>query len=318
MLASGEERFIQVSARNQADHGVVLSDGLVVDITDRMRSAQRLEESEQRFRLVARATSDVLYDWDVVAHTNFWGKSLQSAFGYDPHGDRNSHDWWAERVHPADVVRGTASLGAALDGSTEAWSEAYRFRRSDGTHADVLDRGYVVRDDQGRAIRVVGSMTDLTRYMQLEEQLRQSQKLEAVGQLAGGVAHDFNNLLTVIKASTGFLLDDLDTADPRREDARQIAEAADRATGLTRQLLAFSRKQVLEPKVLNVNQLVETLRPMLVRLIGADVTVEVRLSEPLGGVMADAGQLEQVLMNRRSTLATPCPRAGGSRSRPPR
>ncbi|HET9683177.1 MAG TPA: PAS domain-containing protein, partial [Gemmatimonadaceae bacterium] len=298
ILGSGEERFIEVVALDQrtAD-GSVLSDGLVVDVTERRRAAQRLEESELRFRLASRATKDVLFDWDVATGRVMWGEALQSAFHYGADAVETSYDWWLQRVNPVDASRMTASIAAVLGGAAEAWSEEYRFRRGDGTYAEVLARGYVLRDAAGRALRMVGSMIDLSEHRQLEEQFRQAQKMEAVGRLAGGIAHDFNNLLTVIKASTGFLLEDLDRADPRREDARHVAEAAERAVGLTRQLLAFSRKQMLEPQVLDVNTVVENLRPMLVRLIGEDVTVEARLAERAGSVMADVGQLEQVLIN---------------------
>jgi two-component system, cell cycle sensor histidine kinase and response regulator CckA len=270
---------------------------MVTDITERRRATQRLEESEVRFRLAAQATNDVLYDWNISADTHFWGESLQSGFGYDPREVESTYDWWAQQIHPADIAHVTASISAALNGDAESWSEEYRFRRRDESYARVLDRGYVLRDAQGKAIRLVGSMIDLTEHRELEEQFRQAQKMEAVGRLAGGVAHDFNNLLTVIKASTGFLLEGMDAADPRREDARQIAAAADRAAGLTRQLLAFSRKQLLDPTVLDPNAVVRNLRPMLARLIGEDVEVETRLHDGLGSIMADVGQLEQVLIN---------------------
>jgi nitrogen-specific signal transduction histidine kinase/ActR/RegA family two-component response regulator len=138
---------------------------------------------------------------------------------------------------------------------------------------------------------------DITERQQLEDQLRQAQKMEAVGRLAGGVAHDFNNLLTVIQANTEFLLADLDMADPRREDAVEIRSSCDRAAGLTRQLLAFSRKQIIEPKPLDLRVVIAGMKSMLTRIIGEDVTLEIAVHDAVGCVMGDAGQIEQVLMN---------------------
>ena len=138
---------------------------------------------------------------------------------------------------------------------------------------------------------------DITDRKRLEEQLRQAQKMEAVGRLAGGVAHDFNNILTAMAGYASLLLDELPRGDPQRDDVDEIRKAVDRATALTRQLLAFSRQQVLELKVLDLNAVVANLESMLRRLIGEDVELVTRLDSRLGAVKADAGQLEQVLMN---------------------
>jgi nitrogen-specific signal transduction histidine kinase/CheY-like chemotaxis protein len=137
---------------------------------------------------------------------------------------------------------------------------------------------------------------DLTERRNLEEQFRQSQKMDAVGRLAGGIAHDFNNLLTVIRLNTEIILEGFDPTDPRSEDVRQIKSAAERASTLTRQLLAFSRKQILQPRVLDMNAVVGNVEPMLRRLIGDDVTI-VSNCGARGYVVADPGQLDQILMN---------------------
>jgi two-component system cell cycle sensor histidine kinase/response regulator CckA len=146
---------------------------------------------------------------------------------------------------------------------------------------------------------VLGFVTvsiDLTERRNLEEQFRQSQKMDAVGRLAGGIAHDFNNLLTVIRLNTEIIMEGFDPTDPRSEDVKQIRSAAERASGLTRQLLAFSRKQILQPRVLDMNSVVGNVEPMLRRLIGEDITISTT-SSARGYIVADPGQLEQVLMN---------------------
>ena len=156
---------------------------------------------------------------------------------------------------------------------------------------------YPIRDGNDDVVGVGSVVTDRTAYKSLEHQLRHAQKMEAVGRLAGGVAHDFNNILTAVTSYSQFLLDDLDSADSRRDDVVEIGKAADRAATLVRHLLAFSRQQVLQPRPLDLNVTVRDLAPMLARLIGAQVELETRLEPRLDTVCADPGQIEQVLVN---------------------
>jgi signal transduction histidine kinase/ActR/RegA family two-component response regulator len=152
-------------------------------------------------------------------------------------------------------------------------------------------------DQRGRIPRFVLIATDVTHQRNLEAELQRAQKLEAVGRLAGGIAHDFNNLLTAITGFTRFALTDLPEDSPVRPDLEQALLAAERAGALTHQLLAFSRQQVLQPQVLNLNEVVENVEPMLRRVIGEDIRIHLALSDALGSVRADRGQLEQVLVN---------------------
>jgi two-component system, cell cycle sensor histidine kinase and response regulator CckA len=170
-------------------------------------------------------------------------------------------------------------------------------RRPDGTIRWLHHRGFPVRDDEGQVYRFAGFTEDVTRRRVLEEQLRQAQKLEAVGRLAGGVAHDFNNILTIIKGHSYLLLESVPPLDPIRPDIEEIDRSADRAASLTRQLLAFSRKQVLKPQIVDANQSILALDRMLHRLIGEDIELVTRCDASIDRVEVDPGQLEQVITN---------------------
>jgi signal transduction histidine kinase/CheY-like chemotaxis protein len=174
--------------------------------------------------------------------------------------------------------------------------------RADGSEFPMLVAVITMQFAEGPAL--VGFITDLTGPKQvaeerrrLEEQLRQAQKLESIGRLAGGVAHDFNNLLTVINGYAQLLLRDLKAGDPLRDSLEEIHSAGERAAGLTRQLLAFSRRQVLSPRVLDLNRVVSEMQPMLARLLGEDVELRVELHAGAATICADPHQLEQVVMN---------------------
>ena len=182
-------------------------------------------------------------------------------------------------------------------GSGATWRGEIQNRRKNGEYYWASATIAPVKDENGAITNYVAIQEDVTETRSLEAQLRQAQKMEAVGRLAGGVAHDFNNLLTVITSYSQLLLEEMTAADPRRTDLEEIQRAAAAAAGLTRQLLAFSRQQVLEPRVLNLNDVLSASGKMLHRLIGEDVALQLTLAPELGHVKADPGQIEQVIMN---------------------
>jgi len=192
----------------------------------------------------------------------------------------------------------------------DVWSGRVVNRRKDGTLYEAEAVISPVRDLAARIVNYVAVQRDVTRESQLEEQVRQSQKIEAVGRLAGGVAHDFNNLLTIIGGYCDLLLDRLGAEDPSRGHIGEIKKAADRATSLTRQLLAFSRRQVLAPQVLDLNTVVANIHKMLRRLIGEDVDLILAPAQGLGRVKVDPGQIEQVLLNLAVNARDAMPHGG--------
>jgi PAS domain S-box-containing protein len=268
-----------------------------------IRNAQILEAEQL-------ATNDAVWDWDLVSQALWWNEGVNTLFGYTEEQVGADVAWWYETIHPDDRERVQRDIHAAIERGAESWTAEYRYRRADGSYANVFDRGYVLHDGDGRPTRMIGAMMDITQRLELEEELRQAQKMEAVGRLAGGVAHDFNNLLTIITGRTYLLLGRLKADDPARRSVELIQKTADRAAALTRQLLAFSRKQVLQKKILDLNTTVADVSTMLRRLIGEDVDLLLTLGPGAGRVNADRAQLEQTLMNLAVNARDAMPNGG--------
>jgi PAS domain S-box-containing protein len=281
-----------------------------MEADERRKAEAALRESDERLRLVARASNDVIWDWNLQTDTVFMPEGFEKLVGGELGAslDMPVTEWY-RRIHPDDFERVTLSIHRAIDSGARVWSEEYRFEPAPGIYATVLDRGYVLRNDNGHPLRMIGAMMDITERKQLEAQFRQSQKLEAVGQLAGGVAHDFNNILTVIQAHVSLLL-----GDTRLESGNgsllQILDASERAAGLTRQLLAFSRKQVLQKVHLDLNEVVGRMTRLLARILGEDITLTVQPSTSPVIVRADASMMEQVILNLAVNARDAMPRGG--------
>jgi two-component system, cell cycle sensor histidine kinase and response regulator CckA len=263
-----------------------------------------LAASEERLQLVARATNDAVREWELSTNQVWWNEGFFALFGYKAEDIEPGVESWYSRLQPEDKERVIASCYAAINGGAVTWSESYRFLKADGSYAQVLDRSYIVRNIRGQALRLIGAITDLTalrnaeeRLRQTEEQLRQAQKMEAIGRLAGGVAHDFNNLLTVITGYVDLIISNQPAGASVLDDLQEIRNAAERASWLTRQLLVFSRRQVVALQVLDLNALVRDFEKMLHRIIGEDVQLTTELTEAPALITADPGQIEQIIMN---------------------
>ena len=388
---------------------------LANDVTERTRIEAALRLSHERFDYVTRATEDALWDRNIVDNTIWWNDGLERLFGgtVEP-----STEWARDRIHPDDREQIVRRMDEVLDGNGQQWSCEYRFRRQDGTYAFVYERGFVIRDAAGRAVRIVGAITDLSEQKQREDTLReqatlldrakdailvrgldhrirywnkaaetmygiareqaigrsveeivvyddraafeaadaqvfekgewsgrlqqtaaggktitvdghwtllsdeggdpvgvlkihtdvtervdlerrlaQSQKLEAIGQLTGGIAHDFNNLLTVIVGNADTLAEEL----PDRQDVLPLVEmirtAGERGSELTSHLLAFARRQALEPKTIRPNKLIDGMRSLLRRTLGENIELAVEHAQGVAMVSVDPAQFESALLN---------------------
>ncbi len=261
---------------------------------ERERAEAGLRANEERFRLLIENASDIITILNGAGTLRFVSPSIKRCLGYDPAELLNLNV--LDLVHPEDVSKTASTISGLVDDPSITAGVEYRFRHRDGSWRVMQSVGRSIPSQAPDGFVVLNSR-DITESRELEKQFQQSQKMEAVGLLAGGVAHDFNNLLGVIMGYSDLILDALPPDDPQCRQIQQIKKAGVRATSLTRQLLAFSRKQVFQPEMLDVNALVTDFNNMLRRLIDEDIELVSLLKPELGRIKADRGQIEQVIMN---------------------
>ncbi len=281
------------------------------EMNERRLTEAALRESETKYRLLAENVTDCIWTMDTNLQFTYVSPSIKRLLDYTPTemsalsiGEFLSTD---SAKHALKSFQDQIAEGSKLSGSFDLFRTRtleLEYLRKDGSTAYAEVNTSLLRDHEGKPIGILGVTRDITERKQadeekqkLQEQLLQAQKMESVGRLAGGVAHDFNNLLTAILGYGELALMDFPEDHPAVEKMEIICSAGEKAAVLTRQLLAFSRKQVLEIKVVNLNAIVDNMAKILARVIGADVFLKFNMKPQLPNVMADPGQLEQVLMN---------------------
>jgi PAS domain S-box-containing protein len=289
---------LTVSPVRDATGRVVGASAIDRDISERVRLERALREAARRLDDISSASPAVLYTLDVQADDTLvptWvSRNVTAVLGYSV-DEALAANWWADHLHPDDRANALALVPELL--TRGSLTHEYRFRRKDDTVVWIRDELRLARDTTGRPDHVVGTWLDITDRRRLEDQFLQAQKMDSVGRLAGGVAHDFNNLLAVITATVDLALPGLRPGDPLAADLTDIQQAARRGAALTQQLLAFSRRQVFQPAVVNCSELIQEVAPMLRRLLGEDIRLATVAGADLGNVRVDPGQLTQVVMN---------------------
>ena len=302
----GTEIPVEIGLNPIAVGGRSLVVASLVDISGRKQTEAELRRSEADFRGLVEHAPLGIYRSTFEGRFLTVNPALIQMLGYG----------WAEELLRLDLARDVyadvgqrAALVEQFAKADEARTET-EWKRKDGSRVAVRLHVRIVRGPTKQIQCYEGMVEDVTDQRTLENQFRQAQRLEAIGRLAGGVAHDFNNILTTITGYSDLLLADLGPNDPKRPDLEEIRASTQRAAALTRQLLAFSRKQVLQSRVLDLNAVVRTLDKMLRRLIGEDVTLELSLAAGLSAVRADPSQIEQVILNLAVNARDAMPQGG--------
>ena len=283
--------------------------GIVTDISERKRAEEDLRHREEEHRRLIENVPEVVWKADERGKVFFISEEIERVFGYSvtevyQQGER----LWFGRMHPEDRER-VQEAYSTLFNEDRPFDVEYRIQHRDGRWMWWHDRAGSVAGGLGERV-AEGLLSDITQRKEIEQQVRQRLKMEAIGKLAGGLAHDFNNLVMVIKGNSEILSSVVGPNEAQRRNIEQIGKAADRAASLTRQLLAFSRMQVLQPRVLDLNAIVAEMGKMLPRLISESIEFVFAPDSTLGRVKADSGQLEQVILNLAVNARDAMPQGG--------
>lgn len=306
---------VRLSLINMSDKQLVL--GLCRDVSERKRAEQALRESEERYRLLADNTVDCIWLMDLDTTFRYVNPACMDLLGYTPDemiGSRlEKYCDEANHTYMMNIIQDALSRMPELRGTV---FEAV-LRKRDGEAVYVEIRGKINTDEEGNPVSLQGVTRDISERKRneeekkkIEEQLRQSQKMESIGTLAGGIAHDFNNILMAILGYSQVLLNEMGPENPFYKDIEEINRAGERAASLTQQLLAFSRRQMIQPIIIDLNRKVYETHNMLNRLLGEDIDIKVHTDPDLKPVLADPGQIDQIILNIAVNARDAMPKGG--------
>lgn len=271
--------------------------GTIKDVTDRRLADTALRESEERFKFVARAVSDVVWDWNLETNTLWWNDGFLTTFGFCAGEILPDIKFWTGRIHVEERARVMERIHRAIETGAEKWDAEYRFQRKDGSYALVGDRGYILRNATGRGVRMVGGMRDLTEQQAREAQHFCAQRMESIGTLAGGIAHDLNNVLAPILMSIEMLKLSSGDDPSRLKILDTIHASCNRGAGLVRQVLAFARGLEGQRVALGLRALIVDLEGIIGEIFPRNIRIATKLPGSLWPITGDPTQIHQVLLN---------------------
>lgn len=266
------------------------------EVDERKRAQEALAESVERFQLLARATTDAIWDWDLPGNAIWWNEGFEALFGPIEAGTFYDIPPWGERIHPEDKDRVLDSLNVTIAGAGEQWTSEYRFLRKDGEFAHVLGRGQVIRGEDGTPLRMIGGMTDLTERKKLEQQFLRAQRMESIGTLAGGIAHDLNNVLAPILLATEMLSDHVHGQEGEAM-LNMVRGSAQRGADLVKQVLGFARGIEGERRPVNAATILKEINKVALDTFPKNISIEIMAPSNIWSIHADPTQIHQVLMN---------------------
>ncbi|MCC6751132.1 MAG: PAS domain S-box protein [Deltaproteobacteria bacterium] len=303
----------EVNARQLPDGRAI---GIVRDVTQREADATALRQLSERLSQALRASKAGAWEWEVIADRMFWSDEIYPLMGLEPGSIVPSVQSWVDRVHPDDRPSVAAQVMETIQRRQNLDFE-FRLVRPNGEVRWIRAVGNISFDSHGDPLRIFGLQMDVTAQkeserarLEAEDRAHSAQRLEALGRLAGGVAHDFNNLLTGILAAAGLALQESDHPGQARQDLQTIIDAAKRASGLTRQLLAFGRQRPHHPEAVDLLAHLTELEPMLQRLVGEEITLELHHEAHLPAAFIDPGRLDQMILNLVLNARDASPRGG--------
>lgn len=267
---------------------------------ERINSRQKtraLQKSEERFQLAVSGVNDGIWDLNLLTGEAYLSPKWKQTLGFADDELEDSMEVWERFIHPEDRERVTAALDSHWQDRTSIYVAEHRMQTRNGDEIWVLSRGKTIWDEFGRTVRMAGSMTDITSQKSLETQLRHIQKMETVGRFAGGVAHDFNNILALISAYSQVILEEQRLSPTIEKYSREILNATEQASTLTRQLLSLSRRSDIDLKPINLNDLLSPMGEMLRRIVGKRIHYHQNLDSELRPILADKNMIEQLILN---------------------
>lgn len=280
------------------------------DITKLKKVEQALNLSEQRYRLLSQASEKAIWEFDIVNNSQWVSDDSKEIFGHELDCVEYPLTTWWKHVHPDDEAPSVEAFNRLVSGEADTFYIKYRLQRADESWASIESRAFVLRDDDGVPIRILGSVTDISQRLELEERLHQAQKMEAVGQLTGGVAHDFNNLLTVMMGNAEILVDNLSDKPDLQILAEMSLSAADKGAELISSLLSFASKQKLQPELLKLGPLIQGMENLLRLTLPEIITFKTIYVGDLWMIEVDPSQIESALLNLTLNARDAMPNGG--------